>query len=134
MTNSETTSSLGRSADKFSNQSKNSGNHLVETALNAGEEFGSAAKVEFNKIMTDLQDLVSRASKLSGQELTALRQQMSDKLILAKEKLHNLSEDASVAAHKGFDSTEQMIKDRPLQAIGIAALAGLIVGSLISRR
>lgn len=134
MTNPETTSSLGRSADKFSTQSKTSTNNLIDNAASSGDELGSVAKAEFNNIMGDLQDLVSRASKLSGQELTALRQQISDKLGLAREKLHHLSEDASKAAHKGVDSTEQMIKDRPLQAVGIAALVGLVIGGMISRR
>ena len=85
-------------------------------------------------IMADLQELVARAGKLSGQELAAIRLQISEKLSTAKEKLHHLSEDASVAAHKGVDNTEKLIKDHPFQSVGIAALAGLVLGALLSRR
>lgn len=113
---------------------RSSGSDVSDAARSTSEEFGAAAKAEFNNIMSDLQDLVRRASSLSGQELTALRQQMSEKLGLAKEKLHHLSEDASTIAHKGVDSTEQLIKSHPLQAVGIAALVGVAVGILLNRR
>lgn len=112
MTIPETNASITRASDRLGNQSKTSANNLADAAMAAGEELGSAARIEFNNIMSDLQDLVSRASKLSGQELTLLRQQISDKLGLAKEKLHSLSGDASAVAHKGVVNTEQMIKDR----------------------
>lgn len=107
---------------------------LASAARNAGEELGSATKVEFNNIMSDLQDLVRRAGSLSGHELTALRQQMSEKLGLAKEKLSHLSEDATGMAHKGVDNTEKVIREHPLQAVGIAAFIGVAVGILLSRR
>ena len=132
--NTEPTSSLNRPTEKLAKDAKSSTDNLMAAAASAGDELGSAAKVEFDNIMADLQDLVSRAGKLSGQELSALRLQMSTKLGLAKEKLHHLTEEASVAAHKGMDSTEQLIKQHPLQAVGIAALAGMVFGCLISRR
>jgi len=132
--NTEPTSSLNRPTEKLAKDAKSSTDNLMAAAASAGDELGSAAKVEFDNIMADLQDLVSRAGKLSGQELSALRLQMSTKLGLAKEKLHHLTEDASVAAHKGMDSTEQLIKQHPLQAVGIAALAGMVFGCLMSRR
>lgn len=133
MSTSDTTST-SRAAEKLAERGKNSANNLADAALNAGEELGSAAKVEFDHIMADLQDLVRRAGKLSGQELAVLRQQMSDKLGTAKDKLHHFTEEASTTAHKGVDSAEQMVKDHPLQAVGIAALAGIAIGVLLNRR
>jgi len=132
--NTEPTSSMNRPTEKLAKDTKTSTDNLMAAAASAGDELSSAAKTEFDNIMADLQDLVSRAGKLSGQELGALRQQMSTKLGLAKEKLHHITEDASAAAHKGMDSTEQLIKQHPLQAVGIAALAGMVFGCLISRR
>lgn len=134
MSTSETTASTARSAEKLAENGKNSASNLVDAAMNAGDELGSAAKVEFDNIMADLQDLVRRAGKLSGKELSVLRQQMSEKLGSAKEKLHHLSDDASSVAHKSVDSAEKIVKDHPLQAIGIAALAGIAIGILLNRR
>jgi len=115
-------------------QTSSTASDLASAARSAGEELGTAAKVEFNNIMSDLQDLVRRAGSLSGHELTTLRQQMSEKLGLAKEKLSHLSEDASGMAHKGVDNTEKMIKEHPLQAVGIAAFVGVAIGILLNRR
>ncbi|MGB3609345.1 MAG: DUF883 family protein [Cellvibrio sp.] len=140
MTTSDTTitppngNGAARSAEKPGDRTRTSTSSLVDAAVSAGDELGTAAKAEFNNIMADLQDLVARAGRLSGQELAVIRQQISEKLSQAKDKLHHLSEDASVAAHKGVDTTEKLIKDHPFQAVGIAALAGVILGALISRR
>lgn len=134
MNTTETTSSVGNSASKLADQGKSSTSNLVDAALKAGDELGTATKAEFNNIMSDLQDLIARAGKLSGQELAVVRQQITEKMGVAKEKLHHISEDAAAAAHKGMDTTEQMIKERPFQAIGIAALAGLVLGCVINRR
>lgn len=134
MSTSENSTATIRAAEKLADRGKNSANNLVDAALNAGDELSSAAKVEFDNIMADLQELVRRAGKLSGQELAVLRQQMTDKLGLAKEKLHHLSDEASTVAHKSVDSAEKIVKDHPLQAIGIAALAGIAIGVLLNRR
>jgi len=132
--NTEPTSSMNKPAEKLSKDTQTSKENLMAAAASAGSELSSAAKTEFDNIMADLQDLVTRAGKLSGQELGAIRQQISTKLSLAKEKLSHVTEDASLAAHKGMESTEQLIKQHPLQAVGIAALAGMVFGCLISRR
>lgn len=134
MSTSETTASTARSAEKLAETSKNSANNLAGAARNAGEELGTVAKVEFDNIMADLQDLVRRAGKLSGQELAVIRQQITEKLGTAKEKFHHLSEDASTAAYKGVDGAEKMVKENPLQAVGIAALVGVAIGILLNRR
>ena len=134
MTIPETNSSVRRSAEKLGEQANSSASHLRDTAMNAGEEIGTATKAEFNNIMSDLQDLIVRARKLSGQELTVIRQQISEKLGDARGKLQGLSEEASQAANKGLEGTEQMIRSNPLQAVGIAAAVGLVIGFLINRR
>src|SRR5690606_10948190 len=91
MTTSDTTitppngNGAARSAEKLTERSKTSTNHLMDAAMSAGDELGTAAKTEFNNIMADLQELVSRAGKLSGQELTVIRQQISEKLNVAKD-------------------------------------------------
>src|SRR5690554_7023335 len=87
--NTEPTSSMNKPAEKLSRDAQTSKENLMAAAASAGGELSSAAKTEFDNIMADLQDLVARAGKLSGQELGAIRQQISTKLSLAKEKLHH---------------------------------------------
>jgi ElaB/YqjD/DUF883 family membrane-anchored ribosome-binding protein len=115
-------------------RNNSSSSALADAVESASDEITSAAKTEFDNIMSDLQDLVKRAGKLSEQELTAIRQQMTDKLGVAQEKLRHLSENTSNTAQNGIDTTEKMIKEHPLQAIGIAALAGIAIGALLKGR
>jgi ElaB protein len=132
MNTSDTTSSVNRPTER-SNVENGQGSS-ASVAGHRAEELAAAAKTEFTNIMADLQELVRRASTLSGNELSALRQQISEKLGVAREKLGHLSEDASAVAHKGVDSTEQLIKQHPLQAVGIAAVVGIAIGVLLNRR
>jgi ElaB/YqjD/DUF883 family membrane-anchored ribosome-binding protein len=135
MTTSDTTSGTTRPTGKAFTENGNgkTSDPLSSSATHPGEELTSTAKAEFEDIMSDLQELVRRASKVSGRELAILRQQMSHQLDVAREKLHEVSGDVSAAAHKGVASTEQMIKENPLPAIGIAAVAGIALGLLLNR-
>ena len=126
--------SLGKAAGQLSDDAKSSLHNMTETARRAGEDVKAAAKTEFNNLMSDLQDLASRATKLSGMELAALRKQMSEKLVVAKEKLGSMTEDATAAARQGIDATEKVIQARPFQSVAVAALAGFAIGMLVCRQ
>src|SRR5690606_31782422 len=135
MNTSDTTSSANRPGKTFTENGNGKGRvDLENPAPHAEENLSSAAKAEFNHIMEDLQELVRRAGKVSGHELTVLRQQMSHQLDVARGKLNELTGDASAAAQKGLNSTEQMIKENPLPAVGIAAVVGIALGVLLNRR
>jgi ElaB/YqjD/DUF883 family membrane-anchored ribosome-binding protein len=133
-TTNSTNSSFGRVADQTADTFRDAATNTADAARRAGQEIGAAARTEFNNILSDLQDLASRAAKASGRELTVLRSQMSDKLGAAKEKLGSLSGEAGAAARKGIDATGEVIQDRPFQAVAVAALAGFVIGLLVSTR
>lgn len=132
--NGQNLNSLGKVAGQISDDAKSSLHNMTETARRAGEDVKAAAKTEFNNLMSDLQDLASRATKVSGMELAALRKQMSEKLVVAKEKLGSMTEDATAAARQGIDATEKVIQTRPFQAVAVAALAGFAIGMLVCRQ
>jgi len=127
-------STLGRTTDQIADNFRDAAMSSAESARRAGQEMGAAARAEFNNILSDLQDLAARATKVSGRELAALRVQMSDKLVLARDKLGALTSDATAATRKGIDATGQVIQGRPFQSVAVAAVAGFAIGFLISRR
>jgi ElaB/YqjD/DUF883 family membrane-anchored ribosome-binding protein len=106
----------------------------ADAARRAGQEIGAATRTEFNNILSDLQDLAARAGKASGRELAVLREQMSDKLSVAKDKVGALTGDAADAARKGIDVTGRTIQGRPFQSVAVAAIVGFAIGMLVSRR
>ena len=134
ISNGQSLNTMGKSAGQISDDAKISLQNVTETARRAGEEVSAAARTEFNNLMLDLQDLASRAGKVSGQELAALRKQMSEKLVVAKDKLASMTEDASAAARQGVDATEKVIQARPFQSVAVAALAGFAIGMLVCRQ
>jgi len=132
-TNSNTnTASVGRTADSVAEHIRDATSASADAARRAGQEIGAATRTEFNNILSDLQDLAARAGKASGRELSVLREQMSDKLGMAKEKLGTLTGDAAVAARKGIDATGNVIQGRPFQSVAVAAIAGFAIGILIN--
>src|SRR5258706_12367977 len=120
-TTTSTSPSFGRTADQISDHFRDAAMTSADSARRAGQEIGAAARTEFNNILTDLQDLAARATKASGQELSALRSQMSDKLGMAKDKLGTLTSDATAVTKKGVDATGRAIQGRPFQSVAVAA-------------
>ena len=101
---------------------------------NAASDAGGNAYDRFSSLLDDLQGLLGRAQKTSGRELSSLSQQMSKKLHFAGDALDALSSDASVAVRRTFKQTNEAIRARPLQAVGVVAAVGLIIGFLIASR
>src|SRR3954447_15469146 len=74
----------------------------------------SSAHDRFNSALDDLQDLVSRARKVSGRELTTgFRRQMASSLDTASNALGSLSGDAAVVARRTFNQTSRTIRSHP---------------------
>ena len=95
---------------------------------------GSNAYDRFSRLLDDLQGLLGRAQKTSGRELSSLSQQMSKKLHVAGDALDALSSDAAVAARHTLKRTNNAIRANPMQAVGVMAAVGLVVGFLIASR
>jgi ElaB/YqjD/DUF883 family membrane-anchored ribosome-binding protein len=93
--------------------------------------------VTAEKLAADLRLVISDAEALlratvgqAGEAATAARTKMQESLESAKLKLGPLAEEAAeqVRAADGY------VRANPWQAVGIAALAGIALGLLISRR
>ena len=107
---------------------------LMREQAGAASDAGNNAYDRFSGLLDDLQGLLGRAQKTSGRELSSLSQQMSKKLHFAGDALDALSSDASVAVRRTFKQTNEAIRARPLQAVGVVAAVGLIIGFLIASR
>ena len=93
--------------------------------------------VSAEKLAADLRLVISDAEALlratagkAGETATAARAKMQETLDSAKLKLGPLGEEAAEQAR----ATDDYVRANPWQAVGIAALAGIALGLLISRR
>ena len=94
----------------------------------------SSVTDRLSDLIDDLQQLLGRAQKVSGQELSTLRKQMSKTLDVAGDMVESMGGEASVIARRTLKNTNQLVRAKPLQTLGLVAIAGLAIGFLISRR
>jgi ElaB/YqjD/DUF883 family membrane-anchored ribosome-binding protein len=89
---------------------------------------------DLRTVIADAEELVRATANQAGEKVAAARAKVQDSLDSAKVKLELLGEEAADQARAAARATDDYVHDNPWQAVGIAALAGLVLGILISRR
>jgi ElaB/YqjD/DUF883 family membrane-anchored ribosome-binding protein len=109
---------------------KNVGNAAKSTARKAGD----AASEEISNLKADLDDLISRIPSLSDVDLEEAKEKLMAKIASTKDAAKDMAADAREQIHHGIECSEDYVKDHPMQSVGYAALAGFLLGLLITRR
>jgi len=98
-------------------------------------------EVTVEKLAADLRLVISDAEALlratvgqAGETAAAARAKMQESLESAKLELGLLGEEATEQARAAVRAADDYVRANPWQAVGIAALAGIALGLLISRR
>ena len=81
-------------------------------------------------VIADAEELLRATAGQAGESITAARARIQERLDSAKDGLGAFGEEA--ADH--VRAADDYVRDHPWQAVGIAALAGIAIGLLISRR
>jgi ElaB/YqjD/DUF883 family membrane-anchored ribosome-binding protein len=89
---------------------------------------------EFSAVLTEAEDMLKRAASETGDKAKDLRSQVEAKLLAAKLRMQELQGQAVDRAKETARATDDYVHDNPWQAIGIAAVAGFVVGLLMNRR
>jgi ElaB/YqjD/DUF883 family membrane-anchored ribosome-binding protein len=85
-------------------------------------------------VVADAEELLRATASQAGEKVSVARERIQASLATAKVKLTEAEQvllDKSKLAAKAAD---EYVRDNPWQAVGIAAVAGLVLGVLISRR
>ena len=101
----------------------------------------SANDVSKEKLVADLKVVVADAEELlratasqAGEKVSAARERIQASLATAKVKLVEAERVLVEKTRQAAKATDAYVHDNPWQAVGIAAMAGLVLGILISRR
>ncbi len=93
------------------------------------------------KLMEDLKTLVNDAEELlkatahqTGDKIASVRAKAEESLKTAKARIAEEGKAAMEKAKSAAKSTDEFVHDHPWKAVGVGALAGFLVGLLISRR
>ena len=97
--------------------------------------------VNTDKIVADMRVVIADAEELlratagqAGEKVAAARAKIQDSVATAKVKLERLSEAGAERAKAAAHATDHYVRDHPWESVGVAALVGLAMGALISRR
>ena len=85
-------------------------------------------------VIADAEELLRTTAGQAGETVAAVRARVQDSLDTAKDKLGEFGEEAADQARAAMRTGEDYVRKNPWQAVGIAALAGIAIGLLLSRR
>jgi len=102
---------------------------------------GEAEQITKGKLMEDLKAVVADAEELlkatadqTGERIAAARGKAEESLKAAKVRLDEQEAALMLKTKAAAKATEDYVRDNPWKAMGIAAVAGLVLGILAKRR
>ncbi len=91
-------------------------------------------KQDLKQVGRDMEQLVSNVGSNGAAASAAIREKVSPLLASARESIYAVSSDVKARASNAAKKTDAYAHEHPWQSIGIAAVAGLAIGALLSRR
>ena len=98
------------------------------------QKLRSAGGQEVNNLVADVQDLLGRVAHLADPEIARLRLKVEGAIVTAKKAIGEGADQVQRQAKVAIKASDRYVREKPWQAISIAALAGLAIGFLVSRR
>jgi ElaB/YqjD/DUF883 family membrane-anchored ribosome-binding protein len=103
--------------------------------LNDGVNDGKApASSEIKNLIADVEDLMARIADLKDADVVRVRGKVQRAVDATKQSLADGAETIRQHAQDVASTADDYVRDRPWQAVGIAALVGAVVGILATRR
>ncbi len=98
-------------------------------------------QVSTDKLLDDLKAVVNDAEELlkatagqAGEKMSAARARAEASVRAARQRMGELENDVLAQTQEVAEEADAYVRKNPWQAVGIAAVAGIIVGLVISRR
>ena len=125
----------GRDAEENRASREGTAAHKVgDPARSAGRQVGAVASDELANLRADLDDLISRNPSLSDIDLEEAKEKLMAKIASTQDAAKDLADDAREQFDHGIECSRNYVKERPLESVGYAAVAGFLLGLLITRR
>ncbi|MDO8692658.1 MAG: DUF883 family protein [Sheuella sp.] len=103
---------------------------IVQDVHAAQDKLISSVKLSLN----DAEALLREAASATGERATQLREQALASLKQTREALYDAQDEVLAQGRRAVRATDEYVHDNPWQAIGVAGMAGLLLGVLLSRR
>lgn len=94
----------------------------------------SSVADEVTHLITDIEDLIKQATSLTGEELTAAKAKLAERLATARASAAQMGDSVATHARTTAAATNEYVHEQPWKAIGIGATVGLLLGFALARR
>jgi ElaB/YqjD/DUF883 family membrane-anchored ribosome-binding protein len=85
-------------------------------------------------VVADAEELLRATASQAGEKAAVARERIQASLATAKVKLNEAERALLEKTKEAAKVTDDYVRENPWQAVGIAAVAGMVLGILISRR
>ena len=99
----------------------------------ASKASSSKDRHHFQEVIAHAEELIQSTAGELGEKAQEVRQQLARKIEAAKERFQDL-DDVKEAAEEGMKEADRVIRKHPYESVGVALVAGLLLGALLSRR
>ena len=107
---------------------------LKADAGDAVQNIKHATGQEITNLMADVQDLLSQVAHVADPDIARLRAKVANGLTTVRQAVTDSTDEVKRQTKDAINAGDRYVRGQPWQAVGIAALAGLIVGFLVARR
>jgi len=94
----------------------------------------SAISTEFKNFLADIEQLITEATSMTGDDLLQAKSKLHDRIDTIKHSFDDIGESVATKARKSAVVADKYVHEQPWVAIGAGAALGLLVGLLASRR
>lgn len=89
---------------------------------------------DLRQVVRDAEELLRATAGMAGEKVAEVRARAEETLRAAKVRMAEVGEDLGERAQVAVDSADRYVRRNPWTAVGIAAVAGLLLGALLTRR
>jgi len=115
-------------------QVRSSGRRLKGDLSDGMNEVKNTASGEIRNLIADVEDLMARIADLKDADVVRMRNKVQRAVDATKQSLSDGADVIRQRAQEFAGSADEYVRDRPWQAVGIAAVVGAVVGILATRR
>ena len=115
-------------------QNRVDGQTAGDQAGDALSKLRNAGSREMRDLMADVQDLLGKVAHVADPEIARLRMKVEGGLATAKKTLASGAEQVQKTGREAMAAGDDYVRGSPWQAVGVAAVAGLLVGFMVGRR
>lgn len=117
-----------------SNSPESGGNGQADRAKTSAIAKADGVPREVRNFLTDIEDLISSTTSLTGEDLTRAKAQLIERVTAARASVEQMSVALTDRARNTAKVTNEYVHEQPWKAIGAGAAIGFLLGLVLARR